>query len=150
VGGDPHPLFDSGWAPLRGLLDRRWHFVDAPKPELYDRAADPQDRVDVASREGETVVSLAKRLEALGASMGDVPEPEFPLALTAADKERRDKLASLGYAAQPVSPAPTGGRLDPKDGLPGFRAVEEAEKLIDGGDGARPRPRRAVPAQRPR
>ena len=130
-----HPLFDSGWAPLRGLLNRRWHFVAAPRPELYDRAADVEDRVDVARREASTVAALAKRLAAWGASMGDVEQPEITPAVTAEDKERRDKLASLGYAAQPVSPAPTSGRLDPKDGLPGFRAVEEAETLIDRGDG---------------
>jgi arylsulfatase A-like enzyme/Tfp pilus assembly protein PilF len=134
-----HPLFDSGWAPLRGLLDRRWHLVDAPRPELYDRAADGGDRVNLASGHEDTVASLTKRLRAMGASMGDVPEPTITTAVTPEDKERREKLASLGYAAGSVRPRPEGGRLDPKDGLPGFRAVEEAERLIESGDAARAR-----------
>lgn len=134
-----HPLFDSGWAPLRGLLDRRWHFVQAPRSELYDRSADAADRVDIASRQADAVASLTQRLQALGASMGDVEEPEIAAVVTAEDKERRDKLASLGYASALVQPPPAGGRLDPKDGLPGFRAVEEAERLIESGDGARAR-----------
>jgi arylsulfatase A-like enzyme/thioredoxin-like negative regulator of GroEL len=131
-----HPLFDSGWAPLRGLLGRRWHLVDAPKPELYDRAADPSDRNDLARERTDTVASLTQRLHDLAASMGDVAEPETRAAATPEEKERREKLASLGYASVIVAPEPDGGRLDPKDGLPGFRAVEEAERLLDTGDAA--------------
>jgi Flp pilus assembly protein TadD len=132
-----HPLFDSGWAPLRGLLTREWHFVDAPRPELYDRAADPADRTDVASGHGETVASLRLRLRALGESMGDVAEPEAAPAASPEDKERRERLASLGYASLPLQPEPIGGRLDPKDGLPGFLAVEEAERLVERGEASR-------------
>ena len=131
-----HPLFDSGWAPLRGLLLRRWHFVDAPRPELYDRLADPDDHVDVASRNPAIVDDLRKRLLALGASIGDVQEPEVDSAATPEETERLAKLASLGYVAAPVPSKPVAGRLDPKDGLPGFLAVEEAERLLARGDAA--------------
>ena len=61
-----HPLSDSGWAPLRGLLTERWHFVQAPRPELYDRRADPSDRVDVAAKKPEIVREMSRRLAALG------------------------------------------------------------------------------------
>ena len=134
-----HPLFDSGWAPLRGLLVRRWHFVDAPRPELYDRVADPGDRVDVAAQNAATVEELRERLHILGASIGDIPEPGVAPAATPEERERRDRLASLGYLSAPARPKPAGGRLDPKDGLPGFLAVEEAERLIARGDSSNAR-----------
>ena len=36
------PATAYGWSPLRALSDRRgWRYVDAPRPELYDVAADP-------------------------------------------------------------------------------------------------------------
>jgi arylsulfatase A-like enzyme/predicted Zn-dependent protease len=131
-----HPLFDSGWAPLRGLLGRRWHLVDAPRPELYDRATDGDDRQDVASLHAETVETLRDDLRALGATMGDVPEPGAATPVTADERERAERLASLGYVSMPVVPKSEGGRLDPKDGLPGFLAIEEAERLIERGDAA--------------
>ena len=129
-----HPLFDSGWAPLRGLLEARWHFVDAPRPELYERAVDVNDRTDVATANADDVAALRDRLHAMGAAMGDVAEPDVAEPSTPEERERREKLASLGYVSGTSRPSLAGGRLDPKDGLPGFLAVEEAEKLVQSGD----------------
>ena len=134
-----HPLFDSGWAPLRGLLTSRWQFVDAPRPELYDRENDPGERADVSGAHADVVEELRRRVHELGASMGDVAEPESGPSATPDDKERRERLASLGYLSSQAGLPPAGGRLDPKDGLPGFLAVENAERLIERGDGARAR-----------
>ncbi|HKQ61051.1 MAG TPA: sulfatase-like hydrolase/transferase [Candidatus Polarisedimenticolaceae bacterium] len=134
-----HPLFDSGWAPLRGLLEGRWHLVDAPRAELYDRRADADDRTDLASRRPETVEELRARLRALGESLGDESEPAAAPVATPEERERLEKLASLGYVSNAAGAAPAGGRLDPKDGLPGFLAVEQAERLVELGEGARAR-----------
>ena len=130
-----HPLLDAGWAPLRGLLDPRWHFVDAPRPELYDRQGDPDDRVDVAAQHPEQVQALRRKLLAERRSLSDTdPEPQ-PDARED-DLERRERLAALGYVSAPSRVAPAGGRLDPKDGLPGFLAVEAAEALLERGQAA--------------
>jgi tetratricopeptide (TPR) repeat protein len=128
-----HPLFDSGWAPLRGLLTDRWNFVDAPKPRLFDRAADPDDRVNVAASHPKEVEALKRRLAQRMAALGDVVEPvPPPPAAGGDDPERLARLASLGYLAAPPKPA-RGTRLDPADGLPGFRAIERAEVLVSEG-----------------
>jgi arylsulfatase A-like enzyme/Flp pilus assembly protein TadD len=127
-----HPLFDSGWAPLRGLLDARWSFVDAPSPELYDRQEDVHEREDVAASHGDVVQALSARLRALRTALGDTdPEP------APEDAERRERLASLGYLS--LTAAESGPRLDPKDGLRAFLAVEEAEVLLERGNAARAR-----------
>ena len=131
-----HPLFDSGWAPLRGLLDARWHFVDAPRPELYARSEDPHDRRDVASAQGAEVERQRVRLRALRRSLADEADPEIVPVGSPEDAERREKLASLGYLALPARPRL---RLDPKDGLPGFLAVEKGEELLERRQPARAR-----------
>ena len=129
-----HPLYDSGWAPLRGLLTPEWHFIDAPRPELYARRDDPHDAHDVAAARVDSVSEMRSKLAALAGQLGDVAEPEPSLGDDADSRELLDKLASLGYLASGAGKLVTSARLDPKDGLPGFLAVEEAEELLDRGD----------------
>ncbi len=128
-----HPLYDSGWAPLRGLLTDRWHFVEAPRPELYDRLTDPDDRKDLAKERPDLVAELRERLARTGAAMGDVPEPPVEAPESPMDAEQRARLASLGYLTSGTSRPGRGARLDPKDGLPGFLAVETAAGLVEEG-----------------
>jgi len=128
-----HPLFDAGWAPLRGLLTDRWNFVDAPRPRLYDRAKDPNDTTNVAAAHPAEVNALKRRVAQRMAALGDVAEPVPPLpAAGGDDPERLARLASLGYLAAPPAPK-RGARLDPADGLPGFRAMERADVLTSQG-----------------
>jgi len=35
------PRYHFGWQHLRSLRDDRYTYVDAPRPELYDRSQDP-------------------------------------------------------------------------------------------------------------
>lgn len=134
-----HPLYDSGWAPLRGLLTRRWHFVEAPRPELYDRASDPDDRRDVSASNPVVIEELRTRLSAIGVSLGDVAEPAVAQGDSPEERERLEKLASLGYLTGGTARSVAGERLDPKDGLPGFIAVETAEELIEAGEAGKAR-----------
>ena len=129
-----HPLYDSGWAPLRGLLTSRWHFVEAPRPEIYDRRQDPSDRRDIAKSRPEIIGGLRSSLAAFRASLKDGEDPALPGDETPEERERREKLASLGYMTGGAA-LPVRGRLDPKDGLPGFLAVETAGGLIEKGRG---------------
>ena len=36
-GETEYPRLGFGWAPLRCLTTERWKYIDAPRPELYDR-----------------------------------------------------------------------------------------------------------------
>ena len=44
-----YPLNSFGWSPLHALETARYHYVDAPQPELYDLSADPYELANVAS-----------------------------------------------------------------------------------------------------
>lgn len=79
------------WAPLTGVTDGRWKYVDLPEAELYDRQRDAAERTNLASSEQARLTALDR-----------VRRP-FLQAATAApparggDAERR--LRSLGYAS---------------------------------------------------
>ena len=39
-----YPRYHYGWSELRAIQDGRFKFIRAPRPELYDLAADPRER----------------------------------------------------------------------------------------------------------
>ena len=108
--------FHYGWSELRALRTDRYHFIEAPKPELYDLQKDPGETANLAPGEPQLVASLRAALAKLettagGSAATPVPEEE--------DEETLRKLAALGYAG---SPARTRGKSfrdlpDPKDRL---------------------------------
>src|SRR5204863_9139639 len=78
-----------GWAPLRGLLAGTTKYIDLPIAELYDLAADPQERQNMAPSQSARVQSLADALRTFNAEAPTRPSNE-PANVTAA-------LRSLGY-----------------------------------------------------
>src|SRR5262249_22192983 len=50
--------YHYGWSELRAIRTKRWHFIEAPKAELYDLDADPGETSNVASRELQVIERL--------------------------------------------------------------------------------------------
>jgi arylsulfatase A-like enzyme/Flp pilus assembly protein TadD len=97
-----------GWAELHAWRTARWKLVDAPRPELYDLAADPGEARDVSGARAQDVRTLQAALQgALAASP--------PRASTVPGRETQERLRALGYVAG-ASPSRPNGR-DPKDGI---------------------------------
>jgi arylsulfatase A-like enzyme/Flp pilus assembly protein TadD len=99
----PRPIYfealeaylNRGWAPVRGLIENGKKFIDSPIPELYDLESDFGESRNLAKEPD--MPAYKKRLAevmAAGAS---------PLAArsgrTTTDRETRERLRSLGYAA---------------------------------------------------
>lgn len=101
------PQFDFGWAGLRTMREGRWKYIAAPRPELYDTAADSGEAVNRIDAEPAVASALAAR--ARGISPPDL-EQVVPVA-----GDTRRRLQSLGYLAG--GPTDGGGpnRPDPKD-----------------------------------
>lgn len=108
------PRIHFGWSELSSLFDGRWHYIEAPKAEIYDVAVDP----------GETVNRLAEKPDALRAMLAEAGKrkPAFESAGDL-DPEARKKLASLGYLSAGSSSANAGGLDDPKDRIRTFEEL---------------------------
>ncbi len=99
------PLLDFGWAPLRSIRSHGLKYIDAPRPELYDLARDPEETRDLSSRDARVAAlrEQVQRYTPASAANGIVA----PEALA--------RLQALGYVAGGGSGK--GGR--PGDGPPG-------------------------------
>jgi choline-sulfatase len=118
-----------GWAALYAWRTARWKLIDAPRPELYDLAADPMEARDV---------STARRDEAetLESGLRRTLEARPPQASTVPSGEARERLRALGYVGGTAPTRPTG--RDPKDG------IALVERLERGLAEARARPAVAI------
>jgi arylsulfatase A-like enzyme/Tfp pilus assembly protein PilF len=128
-----------GWSPLYALRRGDAKYIAAPRPELYDLAADPGEADNLLASRRRQAGELAAELTAVRASASAAPG-----ATPALDDEARARLASLGYAA-PRAPAAAGAdggaARDPKDAVALFRGFEEAHWALGEGraDDARKR-----------
>src|SRR5262249_41627638 len=89
-----------GWAPIHGLRDAQWKYIQVPRPELYDLSADVRETANRAPQEKERMASMARQLEAqLVAARTQVAE-------RGTDPETTARLRALGYLSG--TPAPAG------------------------------------------
>ncbi len=83
-----YPYVQLGWSDLRSMVRGAVHYIDGPRPELYDIANDPHERTDVIDAHRRDAAQLRAELEKFPPpTTGDVP-------ISPADAA---KLASLGY-----------------------------------------------------
>jgi tetratricopeptide (TPR) repeat protein len=118
-----YPRENFGWAPLTGIISGKRKFIQAPKPELYDLAADPNEGKNLVDREGKALSGLKARLEAVVQAVGGTAAEAAPRELSA---DERARLRSLGYVD--YSEPGAKGDADPKDRLDELKMVQDAEK----------------------
>ncbi|PYQ38385.1 MAG: hypothetical protein DMF77_24225, partial [Acidobacteria bacterium] len=106
-----YPEREFGWAPLHALRTARLKLIEAPRPELYDLAADAKETTNRLGEQGAQAEELRRKL-ALALSRPP------PAAAAQVDGETAERLEALGYVAggraQPSSGATA---RDPKDGV---------------------------------
>ncbi len=129
------PLLQYGWSPLTSIRDRRYRYIEAPRPELYDLTADPQEKDNLASARPEVAKSYAERLQSLKA---EVAQPETKAEVLSLDSEAQARLQSLGYAAGgagtgSASAAGRTGLPDPKDMIPMLSRINDVYVLFGAG-----------------
>lgn len=114
-----YPRIHLGWSELRSLSGERYHFIDAPHPELYDMKSDPAEKRNVLADERRMYTQYRVQLETYG------KEIALPSKV---DPEEAKKLAALGYlsAAQPSAAA---NLPDPKERIGDLEKVRQAYAL---------------------
>src|SRR5581483_11998474 len=60
-----YPFSSFGWSPLHSIESGHYRYVDAPRPELYDDAADPEEKHDLAGQQPATLAVLKDKLQSL-------------------------------------------------------------------------------------
>ena len=125
-----YPFSSFGWSPLHGLETAKYHYIEAPHPELYIRAHDPSETRNRAAEQAGVASVLRAQLQQRWKPYESAPSsPALDEAATA-------KLRALGYFAYhaPVSEATLRGPLaDPKDKLDEFNSILRASDLIAAG-----------------
>ena len=129
------PDLQFGWSALHTLRSPRYKYIEAPRPELYDLVADPDESTNIFAQQTTRAFEMARLLERLMAETSrDAPAPEAANL----DQETLERLAALGYvgSSTPAKRPPEASKTlaDPKDKLDVFTAVQRAGELMTSGD----------------
>ncbi|HSB76943.1 MAG TPA: sulfatase-like hydrolase/transferase [Terriglobales bacterium] len=121
------PLLHFDWSELRGIQIGRYHYIDVPKPELYDISSDPGEVHNLYTEKPAIAQELKARLDALEKkdTAGQQQAQSVPL-----DPVLMERLKSLGYAGfsggHPAKAGDSRRLPDPKDRIAMFELVSDA------------------------
>ena len=115
-----YPRIHLGWSELRSLVDGRYHYIDAPAPELYDLVSDPGERKNIITTERRVAAALRRTMESL---------PSAITPIRKVDPEEAAKLAALGYVGTPKDRS--GPLPNPRDEIGQLEEIKAAFRLAD-------------------
>jgi choline-sulfatase len=121
-----------GWSALESWRAGKYLYIKAPKPELYDLAADPGAKKNLAQTAKATLETIASQLDAFDRRLGDSGNASGSSELTSSEMQ---KLASLGYIGlqKSAAPASTAVGIDPKDEIATANKILSALTLLNAG-----------------
>ena len=94
----------------RGMESDKYHYIQAPEPELYDVQKDPAELNNLARSLPDVAQSLQIKLAHIGVAAKGAQQP--------LDEETKEKLESLGYVSSYLSPPSHSQQINPKDKMP--------------------------------
>lgn len=116
------------WSELRALRTERLKYIDAPRPELFDLAADPGERRNVIAERPADAQRMRTILEALERRRTAGP------SRVASDPAIEERFMALGYIGySPVSATGKEALPDPKDKLDVYSLTMSALELSEAG-----------------
>ena len=118
-----YPRYHFGWSELHSFIDHSAHYIDAPKPELYDLASDPAENHNA-------IADDRRKLVAMRAAIAPMIKPVA--APSAVSQEEAAKLAALGYIGSTVA-ADAKDLPDPKDEVATYPLIRRAFQAYDAG-----------------
>jgi tetratricopeptide (TPR) repeat protein len=114
------PRIHLGWSELRSLIGERFHYIEAPRPELYDVVADPGEKTSVVEQQRRTFTQLRAAM---------VPFRTAAAAPSNVDPEEAARLAALGYIGSVRTQTAAGSLPDPKDHIGELERMKDATRL---------------------
>ncbi|HEY7289209.1 MAG TPA: sulfatase-like hydrolase/transferase [Vicinamibacterales bacterium] len=120
-----YPRHHYGWSELTSIQDGRYHFIAAPRRELYDLQADPQELHDIAAENPGRADGFERALRTQLAQATTAHAQTTPRAI---DPDVEERLRALGYVGSSISPRTLEDRPrgDPKDKIALYNALKQA------------------------
>jgi arylsulfatase A-like enzyme/predicted Zn-dependent protease len=120
-----YPRHHYGWSELTSVSDGRYHFIAAPRRELYDTRDDPGELHDLAATNPARADALERALRTTlaGATAHRAAATPQPV-----DRDVEERLRSLGYVGSSISPRALDDRVrgDPKDKIALYSLLKQA------------------------
>ncbi len=115
-----YPQIHFGWSPLRSLTSARHHFIDGPKPELYEVVLDPRETDDRLLADAKVARSMKEELDG------------YPTGLASpsrVDPDVAERLKALGYLSQVAPKGDAAVLPNPKDNIHVHEELKAASQL---------------------
>src|SRR5581483_12308200 len=119
------PRLHFNWSELRAAETENYHFIDAPKPELYDLTKDPGETQNLFAEKKAVGEEMRAKLTDL---IREYSAGQELAEKTGLDPALMERLKSLGYAGFSGGSSPTisDAKLpDPKDRIEVYELVSE-------------------------
>jgi len=121
------PRIHFNWSELRGAQNAKYHFIDAPKPELYDLARDPGELQNLFSDKKAVGEEMRAKLAGLIRDYSAGKEMAEKTGLDPALMERLKSLGYAGFSGGGGDPTITNRSLpDPKDRIATYELISDA------------------------
>src|SRR5262249_6022190 len=120
-----YPRHHYGWSELTAIRDGRYHFIAAPRRELYDTQTDPAEPPNLAAENPARADAQQRALEAFVAATSTTRAAAAPRAV---DPDVEQRLRALGYVGSSISPRALEQRPrgDPKDKIALYNLLKQA------------------------
>src|SRR5437870_6196397 len=120
------PRLHFYWSELRGVETETYHFIDAPKPELYDLRKDPGETHNLFADKKAVAEEMRVRLAKLIQQYTAGQELAEKTGLDPALMERLKSLGYAGFSGGSNSAANTHPLPDPKDRIQAYELFSDA------------------------
>jgi arylsulfatase A-like enzyme/Tfp pilus assembly protein PilF len=120
------PRIHFDWSELRGSENTKYHFIDAPRPELYDLTKDPGETHNLLTEKKAVAEEMRAKLVAM---IRDYSAGKELAEKTGLDPALMERLKSLGYAGFSGGGEPTVSSRDlpdPKDRIAAYELISDA------------------------
>jgi arylsulfatase A-like enzyme/Tfp pilus assembly protein PilF len=120
------PRLHFNWSELRGAENAKYHFIDAPRPELYDLTNDPGETRNLLSEKKAVAEEMRAKLAGL---IREYSAGKEMAEKTGLDPALMERLKSLGYAGFSGGGDPTITNRDlpdPKDRVAIYELISDA------------------------
>ncbi|MGH9501905.1 MAG: sulfatase-like hydrolase/transferase [Terriglobales bacterium] len=128
------PRLHFNWSELRGVETENYHFIDAPKPELYNLSKDPGETRNLFGEKKAVAEEMRAQLAKLIQQYSAGPELAEKTGLDPALMERLKSLGYAGFSGGGNPPITDRNLPDPKDRIQAYELISDAIAESQHGD----------------